>query len=81
MQPYRRPKTTSKRQLWKINDDKAQKKGLCKSVYWVKEKKDNKNAMFMQEQSRKNWAQGTMYKGEWDRNRKHGQRMLILRWY
>lgn len=58
-------------QLWKVNDQKANKAGACQAIYWVKEKKNN-DPLKRDPNEEKNWETGTVYKGEWQNNKKHG---------
>mmetsp|Transcript_6514 Transcript_6514/g.10123 ORF Transcript_6514/g.10123 Transcript_6514/m.10123 type:complete len:223 (-) Transcript_6514:683-1351(-) len=55
--------------LWKINDEKANKSGACQAIYWVKEQKSDNP---LKNPNEKSWSTGTVYKGEWINNKKHG---------
>jgi hypothetical protein len=57
-------------QVWKKNDRKAQKHGMCQSVYWVKEKKAKDNATLFPNE--KQYKTGDTYKGQWHNNKKSG---------
>jgi len=67
-------------QRWKMNDSLAAKNGNCKAVYWVKEKRDKPSQGLSSLSLRsdptagaeKRWQVGTVYKGEWKDNKKHG---------
>lgn len=58
-------------QLWKLNDQKANKSGACQAIYWVKQNKTT-NALRKDPNEGKNWGTGTVYKGEWQNNKKDG---------
>jgi hypothetical protein len=65
-------------QNWKVNDNKAQKAGPCKTVYWVKEKHPPQTQARLKDgEEKKAWEQGTTYKGEWRNNQKHGYGIQI----
>ena len=59
--------------LWKVNDHRAGKNGNCQAVYWVKERPGQTE---LKRQSKggeqRQWDTGSVYKGEWKDNRKHG---------
>jgi hypothetical protein len=58
-------------QLWKKNDKLAQKHGACHAVYWVKEVK-NTDPLIRDRHAKPKHTVGTVYKGEWQNNKKHG---------
>lgn len=62
--------------LWKINDDKAGKNGPCQAVYWVRERPAALQLSRHAKQE-KQWSTGTVYKGEWKKNLKHGYGIQI----
>lgn len=63
----------SEEQLWKKNDRRAQKNGACHAVYWAREIKNNDPLIRGKDRSQKpKHAVGTVYKGEWQNNKKHG---------
>lgn len=59
--------------LWRVNDQRAGKNGNCQAVYWVKEKAGQTE---LRRQAKggdqRQWDTGSVYKGEWKDNRKHG---------
>lgn len=69
--------STSKpgKQLWKINDGRAQKEGIRRGVYWVQEKQEDyitRTFRTGKEPYKKKWKTGSMYTGEWKGDQKHG---------
>lgn len=63
--------------LWKVNDHRAGKSGPCQAVYWVKERPASNDLKRSSSSSasaaaEKKWDTGSVYKGEWLANRKHG---------
>jgi len=60
--------------LWRVNDSKAGKSGPCQAVYWVKERPVTTELTRHsgKSQNEKQWQTGSVYKGEWQGNRKHG---------
>lgn len=67
----KRSSSPTKTQLWKTNDDKADKSGSCHSVYWAKEKKNEAELKSFHLEN-KTWQTGNVYKGEWTANKKQG---------
>ena len=55
-------------QLWKFNDQKAQKNGSHRSIYWVKKKKQDEEGKVKGEK----WIHSTKYIGEWKDNVRAG---------
>ncbi|MCQ8115752.1 hypothetical protein, partial [Vibrio parahaemolyticus] len=58
----------NKTQLWKINNEKAQKNGSHHTIYWVKPQKKHEDGSFKGEK----WITSSKYIGDWKENRKHG---------
>jgi hypothetical protein len=54
--------------LWKINDKKAQKNGLHKSIYWVRKSRPEEDGKVKGEK----WTSSCRYQGEWVENRRDG---------
>jgi len=55
-------------QLWKINNDKAQKNGSHHAIYWVKPQQKYEDGSFKGEK----WITSSKYIGDWRENKKHG---------
>jgi len=60
-------------QLWKVNDRKAQKQGVHKSVYWVKKRKPQEDGKIKGEK----WYQSCSYEGDWNENVREGYGVMI----
>jgi hypothetical protein len=59
--------------LWKVNDDRAGKNGNCQAVYWVKERHTTTELKRSAAKApERQWDTGSVYKGEWKNNLKHG---------
>ncbi|CAD8111778.1 unnamed protein product [Paramecium sonneborni] len=53
---------------WQINDQKAEKNGLHKAIYWVKSQSKNEDGTQKQER----WIADQKYVGDWNQNKKCG---------
>jgi hypothetical protein len=61
-------KSRVKTQLWKVNDQKAQKNGPHSTIYWVKQQKKFEDGTFKGEK----WRTSSKYTGSWNNNMKSG---------
>lgn len=62
------PNRNSTSQLWKLNDQKANKQGIHSKVYWVKEQNRQEDGTFL----RVRWKINNCYQGNWKDNKKCG---------
>jgi len=58
----------SKTQLWKVNNEKAQKNGSHHTIYWVKPQQKYEDGSFKGEK----WITSSKYIGDWKENKKNG---------
>lgn len=63
------PRDSSHVQLWKINDKKADRNGVHKSMYIVKKHNDHKKIV---PTNTKTYKVNSVYKGDWKDNKKNG---------
>ena len=60
--------TESAAKLWRLNDQKAQKNGPHKGIYWVKKRKPEEDGKVKGSL----WIKSCKYIGEWVENKKEG---------